>query len=102
MKILEKEFSSKGFDYKQVYRDGKYAIYEQTKKGWKLKNYEAIIIESHNGYELGGQKIPASEVYPSTTQWGVKGFTLLDYDAALEKINKLKKQIPLKRRKRRK
>lgn len=91
MRILEKEISHKGFDYKQLYRDGKFAIYEQTKKGYEFKKYEAIIIESHNGYEIAGNYCPPSEMYPNAGQWGEKGFTLESYDEALEKIKLLKK-----------
>ena len=48
MKILEKNITLKGFDFKQLFRNGKFAIYEQTKSGYKFKKYEAVIIESHN------------------------------------------------------
>jgi hypothetical protein len=94
MKLLEKEFTYKGFTMTQMYRDGKYAIYKQSREGYKGVTYEAVIIESHNGYELAGQKFPPSEVYPSSTQWGIKGFTLQTYEDALKKINYLKSLPP--------
>ena len=93
MKTLEKKFTYKEFEYSQIIREGNLAIYKQ-----KLKDvdgstrFEVIIIESHNGYEISGQKIPPSEMYPSSTQWGVKGFTLLTYDDALRKMEVLKKK----------
>jgi hypothetical protein len=90
MKILEKELTFGGFNLKQVLRDGKFAIYKQTKKGWKLKRFEVIIIESHNGYDLAGQHFPPSEVYPSSNQWGLKGFTELTYEAAIQKLEYLR------------
>jgi hypothetical protein len=92
MKILEKQLSHKGFDYKQLYRDGKFAIYEQTKEGCEFKKYEAIVIESHNGYEIAGNFCPPSEMYPNAGQWGDKGFTLDSYEDAKEKMKVLKKQ----------
>ena len=91
MKILEKQFTYKGFNFNQLYRDGKFAIYEQTKKNFKLKKYEAVVIESHNGYDLAGQHFPPSEMYPSSSQWGVKGFTIDLYEDAMNKIKYLKK-----------
>ena len=97
MKILQKEFNYKGFTFTQMYREGKYAIYKQTQKGWKSAVYEVVIIESHNGYDLAGQHFPPSEIYPSSTQWGVKGFTELSYDVALDKIKYLKNLPPSKR-----
>jgi hypothetical protein len=91
MKILEKEFTYKGFIFNQLYRDGKFAIYEQSREDFKVKKYEAVVIESHNGYDLAGQHFPPAEMYPSSTQWGVKGFTLDSYDDALDKVKYLKK-----------
>jgi hypothetical protein len=92
MKILEKQLSHKGFDFKQLYRDGKFAIYEQTKEGSEFKKYEAIVIESHNGYEIAGNYCPPAEMYPNASQWGERGFTLDSYEDAMEKIKALKKQ----------
>jgi hypothetical protein len=92
MKILEKEITSKGFKYVQLLREDKFAIYEQSKKGHDVKKYEVIIIDSHNGYEIGGQQVLPSEMYPSSTLWGVKGFTMESYDEALKKIKTLKKK----------
>jgi hypothetical protein len=92
MKIIEKEFTYKNFNYKQLLRDGKIAIYQQTLKGGQKFNYEVVIIEEHNGYEIAGNKFPPSEMYPSSNQWGVKGFTFTDYDDALVKFKKLKKK----------
>lgn len=91
MKILEKEITYKGFDLKQLFRDGKFAIYEQSKSEHNFKKYEVVVIESHNGYEIAGQHFPPAEMYPSSAQWGVKGFTLDSYDDALNKIKYLKK-----------
>lgn len=93
MKTLEKKFTYKEFEYSQILRDGNFAIYRQKlKDGGKSETFEVIIIDSHNGYEIAGQKIPPSEMYPSTNQWGVKGFTVLSYDDALKKLETLKKE----------
>ena len=92
MKILEKEITSKGFKYTQLFREDKLAIYEQSKKGHDAKKYEVIVIDSHDGYEIGGQQVLPSEMYPSSTLWGVKGFTMESYDDALKKIKFLKKK----------
>ena len=73
-------------------REDRLAIYEQSKKGHDVKKYEVIIIDSHDGYEIGGQHVIAAEVYPSSTSWGIKGFTMETYDDALNKIKSLKKK----------
>lgn len=75
MKKIEKVFSSKGFNFKQISRDGDMAIYEKCAPGSECPSYELIHITSHNGYIIGGNKIPPSEVYPSDSQWGVHGWT---------------------------
>jgi hypothetical protein len=92
MKTIDKEFTYKNFNYKQILRDGKIAIYEQKLKDGIKINYEVVIIEEHNGYEIAGNKFPPAEMYPSSNQWGVKGFTFTDYDDAFVKFKKLKKK----------
>jgi hypothetical protein len=90
MKTLPKQFEKKGFTYKQVKRIGDKAIFEQTKKGQEGITYEVVKINRHNGYELGGQKIPPGEAYPSTSQWGVAGWTYQNIRDAEVKFKKLK------------
>jgi hypothetical protein len=91
MKKLEKEFTKKGFKYTQVTRKGNAAIYKQVNA--KLKDpkatYEVIQIKSHNGYEIGGSKIAAAEVYPGSTQWGLLGWTYLDLPTAEKRFKML-------------
>jgi len=89
MKILEKNFTRKVFNYEQLYRKGNLAIYAQKHKDTDSATYEVIIIKSHNGYEIGGVKIEPSEVYPSDSQWGILGWTCQTLEAAKNKIKKL-------------
>lgn len=90
MKILPKKITKKGFNYTQLKREGMKAIYKQTKDGQEDVSFEAIKIGSHNGYELGGQKIPAGEAYPSTSQWGTAGWTYKTLEEAERKYKKIK------------
>jgi hypothetical protein len=95
MKKLEKQFVKKGFKFTQVTRKGDVAIYKQ--ENVKLKNpkanYEVVIIKSHNGYEIGGSKIVAAEVYPGSTQWGLLGWTYSDLPEAEERFKKIIKEL---------
>lgn len=93
MKKLEVSFNKKGFKYTQVVRKGSHAIYEQENANIKnpSKRYEVVEIKAHNGYEIGGSKIAAAEVYPGSTQWGILGWTYLDLDSAKKRFNKLVK-----------
>jgi len=91
MKKLEKKFTKKGFVYTQINRIGNFALYKQELQNIKTFNpkYEVVHIKSHNGYELGGVKIPAAEVYPSSTQWGALGWTFTELSLAEKRFKKL-------------
>lgn len=88
MRKLPKLFKQKGFSFTQIKREGNKAIYKKTKDN--IVSYEVVIVSSHNGYELGGQKIAAAETYPSSSQWGIKGFTHTSLASADLKYKKLK------------
>jgi len=75
MKQLALSFKQKGFNLKQLKRVGDKAIYEKTLPTCKTVFYEVIHIKRHNGYTLGGQFIEPAEIYPSSSQWGVTGWS---------------------------
>jgi len=89
MKILEKSFERKKFQYDQIYRKGNLAIYKQKNIEYGSLTYEAIVIKSHNGYEIMGNKIPPSEVYPCDSQWGDLAWTYQTLEEAQNKIKQL-------------
>jgi hypothetical protein len=89
MKTIPKTFSKKGFNYKQIKREGMKAIFEQSKKGQESVSFEVVKISKHQGYELGGQKIPPGEAYPGTSMWGITGWTFRDLKSAEGKYKKL-------------
>ena len=77
-----------GFDLRQVERIGRVAIYEKTKgtyKGWEI-----ILIRKRPGRQLpGGKHIPAREQYPSSADWGIRGWTAMSLANAKKQFNKL-------------
>jgi len=77
MKKLPLEINKKGFVYTQIKRVKDTEIYKQKSLDIAVKSewFEVIKIKSHNGMTLGGNYIAPSEMYPSSTQWGVLGFT---------------------------
>lgn len=93
MKILEKEFVQKGFGYRQVRRDGMFAVYSQHHKNLegRLVAYETIVIKSHNGYTIGGSYVAPAEMYPGTAMWGKLGWTFSanDPDARKKALDKM-------------
>jgi hypothetical protein len=93
MKKLDKEFESANFKYKQIHRENMYAIYERKHTETKSDpHYEAIKIQSHNGMEIAGNKIPPSEYYPSSNSWGRHGYTCTSRKAAYDRLDKMMKE----------
>ena len=92
MKKLDKEFESSSFKFKQIHREKMFAIYERHHISSENKHYEAIKIQSHNGYEIAGNKIPPSECYPTSNSWGTHGFTCLTKKAAYDKLDEIMKE----------
>ena len=90
MKILEKEFTSCGFNFKQVFREEDFAVYKKWKEGQARESFEAIKIKRHNGYDIAGVHCPPAEMYPSNEQWGLMGFTCLPRDLAFTKIDQMR------------
>jgi hypothetical protein len=92
MKILEKKFTNKNFSYKQITREDNVAIYEQHLIDPEATNkrYEVIVIKSHDGYEINGNKIAPSEMYPSANHWGTLGWTCLTLEDAQKRFKKVK------------
>lgn len=85
MKQLDTKFRQKGFTLEQVKREGNMAIYKRWKEG-QQPHYELIYITSHNGYEIGGNVIPPSEVYPNDNMWGMYGWTYKELETALNAL----------------
>jgi hypothetical protein len=90
-KPLPVEFRSGGLNYRQIAREGMWAIYEQT---WSSRSdprvcYEAIRIRRREGFQIDGRLVEPAETYPKTDAWGVDGFTFTDKDAAFAKLRKV-------------
>lgn len=90
MKKLDKEFESAGFKYKQIHREGIYAIYERVYSNNNTNlHYEVIRIQSHNGIIIAGNKIAPSEYYPSSNSWGLHGFTCTSRENAYKRFDRM-------------
>lgn len=77
------QFNKKGFQYNQLKRDGMKAIFQQTKQGSTMNNYEVVKLGRHNGYVMGGMMIEPAETYPGSSLWGIAGWTCSSIDAAM-------------------
>ena len=91
MKKLSDKFKTSGFTLELIKRVDFFAIYGRFKEDFKKETYhfEVIRIRSHNGYFMKGKEIAASEFYPSTSSWGVDGFTFKSLKEAENKLEQL-------------
>lgn len=82
-------FTKKGFTYRQLRREGRRAIFEQTKPGSSLTNYEVVKIGKHNGYIMGGVTIEPAETYPGSSLWGITAWTCCSLEDATKRYEAL-------------
>ena len=88
-KTIPTQFKKKGFVYTQLKREGKRAIFQQTRAGSAVNNYEVVKIGRHNGYVMGGMNIEPAETYPGSSLWGIAGWTCSSIDAAMIRYDAL-------------
>lgn len=92
---LTTTFKHDGFNYRQIVREGDFAIYEQRwirRDGELSENvaFEVIRIQRHEATTFpNGAVYPAREAYPPSEAWGVDGFTPTDKDAAFNKFRQI-------------
>jgi len=88
-KVIPTQFKKKGFTYTQLKREGKKAIFQQTRAGSSLNNYEVVKIGRHNGYVMGGMAIEPAETYPGSSLWGITAWTCTSIDDAMRRYDAL-------------
>ncbi len=88
-KTIPTQFKKKGFTYTQLKREGKRAIFQQTRPDSSLNNYEVVKIGRHNGYVMGGMNIEPAETYPGSSLWGITAWTCSSLDAAMTRYDAL-------------
>ena len=95
-KPLPKEFRHNRFTYRQIAREGDAAIYEQTWNDCRDPSvcYEVIRIRRRDGFEIGGRFVEPAEIYPNSEDWGVRGFTFIDKEAAFAKLRAIADSPP--------
>jgi len=89
---LKESFKKNGMNYKLLTRCDQIAIYEQYFEN-TFVGYEVHEIQSHNGLEIAGKEIPATEYLCSNEQFGKKAFYYKKVDDALLKSTDLRNQI---------
>jgi hypothetical protein len=91
-KRLPKQFRHDGFDYRQIYREGDFAIYKQTWNGNEhTAAFEVIRIRKREGFQVGDRWVEPGEVYPNSEAWGTDGWTVLNKEAAFRKLQEIRR-----------
>jgi hypothetical protein len=95
MKKVPEKFVKKGFKHTQIKREGCVALYKRSMvdSTRDITHYEVVIITPHNGVTIEGNYIEPGELYPSSSQWGEKGWTQSTIEDAEKKFNVVKKRV---------
>jgi hypothetical protein len=97
---LKTEFTLSGFTYRQIAREGDWAIFEQRWRDGENVCYEAVRIRRVLATTFpSGRSYPEREVYPPSETWGVDGFTVTDRNKAWAKFFEISLEEPARKRK---
>lgn len=86
MKALDTELQSGGFHYRQIGRQGDWAVYEQS-KGQRVISYELVHIQRRAAEKIRGRDYPERETYPCSESWGTEAWTIVDRQEALRRLH---------------
>ncbi len=91
--LLPSEFERYGFSFRQVHRTPVAVVYEAMLLGGSSPTYEVIRPNISKQRNVDGTWTPCSpyEAYPSSEQWGSRGWTFLSKDEAMEKCETIRK-----------
>lgn len=98
MRKLPEEIISTGFMYKQIKRNKYYALYSQTRIGYKEPwAWEVItIINTKRDKVAWGNTFEAGEYYPTSSEWGNRGWTFNKLSDAEKRYTELCAKPPKK------
>lgn len=89
MVTIPNEFTKNHATFRKVKREGSRAIYSRQGTGSKQVSYEVWKIFKHNGYTLGGITFPPGECIPSSSMWGLRGWTYNTLSDAEKRYKKI-------------
>ncbi len=84
MRTLPLEFKRKGFEYKQVDRNNKAAIYSQSLSD-KILAYEVFKVKILPAYNLGGVSFEKSEPFPFDEAFGLWAWSIKVFNDNVQK-----------------
>lgn len=96
MKPIPQSFKKYGHNFQQIARQDKVSLYRRTNDEGQVICYELILIEVSSERVLPSGKVkPAQEVYPASSHFGTKGWSLINKDEskALDRFRDLVKKV---------
>jgi len=90
--MLKTQFRKFGSEYRLIERKGCVAILEVTYPNIsedKVVGCDVCLIKFRGENAIDGRTINADEAYPSSSEWGKKGFSYQTYDTAKGKFDEL-------------
>ena len=88
VKPLAESFKLDGFEFKQLWREGKIALFQKQKAGGVV-SYEVVKIQAKPERVMFEHAVPFHEAMPSSETWGTNGWSFCSLDRAKAKFRKL-------------
>ncbi len=89
MKTLETKFTSEGFNFTLIKREGPVALLSKRREHWPeaLQSYEVVVVQTHKAEKIKSPQgvwydYPEREAMPPSESWGTHGWTCMDREAA--------------------
>ena len=89
VKSLPTTFSSDGFTFRQLWREGRITLFEKRKRPDGAPSFEVVRIRQLPARTMFGVEYPASEAMPASESWGAMGWTYSDLESARAKFRAL-------------
>ena len=90
MKILPLNLRKNSFNYTQVLRNSRNAVYRQTVTP-EIEYFEVFIIQIRPDINFAGKLVKGGESYPNNEAFGKTAWTYKSLEKAMEKFNSLPK-----------
>ena len=74
-------FTKYGATLQLIEREGRVTAWSVVSPAGRLVNYEVMVIQQRKPAMLGGRYLPGGEALPSSSLWGVFGWTFLPTEA---------------------
>lgn len=93
MKTLDVKFRAAGFEFQQLRRDGRVALYEKRKAKYGFDSYEVVVVQVHPAGNRFGKDYPDREGMPPSSLWGRRGWTYSNLGAAENKFEEVAQSL---------